>query len=77
MKLEDPSTIRTLKIGSITFLVILVAAEFFVHPHPHFGIDGTFGFYAWYGFLTCVAMVVLSKKLLGALLSREDSYYDD
>jgi hypothetical protein len=43
--------------------------------HPYFGLDGTFGFGAWFGFASCVAMIVFAKAL-GALLKRPDTYYD-
>ena len=29
--------------------------------HPYFGLDGTFGFGAWFGFASCVAMIVLRQ----------------
>lgn len=53
----------------------LVVADFAVHGQPHFGVDGVFGFYAWYGLLTCVAMVLFAKAL-GVILKRDDTYYD-
>lgn len=77
MKLEDPSTLRLLKIISIVVLVVLVALEPLVEHHPHFGIDGSFAFSAWFGFASCVAMVFVSKKIVGAVLKRKDSYYND
>lgn len=43
--------------------------------HPHFAIDGTFGFYSWYGFASCVAMVA-AAKIIGVVLKRKDNYYD-
>ena len=46
-----------------------------VDHHPHFGLDGTFGFGAWFGFAACVALIVFAKAL-GALLKRPDTYYD-
>ena len=52
-----------------------VVADVVVHKHATFGIEGTFGFYAWYGFITCVGMVVFAK-LLGVLLKRPENYYD-
>ena len=61
------------------FIVVLAAtvlSEIFIHKHEHFGIDGSFGFSAWYGFLTCAAMVV-TAKILGYLLKRKETYYDD
>jgi len=71
-----PETIRKLWIWGIVVLAITVLLDFALTPHPHFGIDGTFGFYAWYGFATCVAMV-LGAKVLGIFLKRRDTYYDD
>ena len=33
--------------------------------HPYFGLDGTFGFGAWFGFASCVALIVFAKALGG------------
>jgi len=57
-------------------LAVSVVLQFGAHIHGHFGVDGTLGFNAWYGFITCVAMV-LGAKLLGILIKRKDTYYDD
>ena len=47
-----------------------------VPPHPaHFEVESWPAFFAVFGFLACVAMV-LGSKLLGMLLKREDTYYD-
>jgi len=70
-----PETIRSLWFGGILMLVVLVAAEAWVHPHGYFRIDGTFSFNAWFGFAACVAMIVVAKAL-GAFLKRKDTYYD-
>lgn len=70
------STIKMMWIGGAAILVVLALLDFFVHGHPYFGIDGTFGFWSWYGFLTCIAMVVFAKGL-GIFLKRKDTYYDD
>jgi hypothetical protein len=73
--LTRPATIRLLWVGFILVLIVLVALDLVVAHHPHFGIDGTFGFGAWFGFLSCVALVGFAKAL-GALLKRPDTYYD-
>ena len=73
--LVRPATIRNLWIGSSVILALMVAADLFIDQYEYFGIDGTFGFYAWYGFGTCVLMVV-GAKLLGVFLKRKDSYYE-
>jgi hypothetical protein len=73
--LTRPATIRRLWVVFILVLIVLVALDLVVAHHPHFGIDGTFGFGAWFGFLSCVALVVFAKAL-GAVLKRPDTYYD-
>lgn len=60
----------------LVILLLLVLADFFVHAHPYFQIDGTFGFYSWFGLITCVGMVLIAKAL-GILLKRKDTYYDN
>ena len=70
------STIRLLWIGSVLVLATLVLLDLVVRHHPHFGMDGTFGFGAWYGFAACVALV-LAAKALGFILKRPDTYYDE
>lgn len=77
MKLEDPRTIRMLWIVSLVVLALLVVADLLVEHHPHFGVDGGFAFHAWYGFAVCAGMVVISKFVVGLLLKRRDTYYDD
>jgi hypothetical protein len=74
--LTRPRTIRRLSIGGGVILAGLVLADFFVPAYPSFGVDGTFGFYAWYGLIGCMAMVLVAKGL-GLLLNRRDDYYDD
>lgn len=81
MSLESPNTIRKLWIGSLVVLALLVVADVLVmqdpHHHAHFGVDGTFGFFALYGFLVCAVMVLVSKFVVGLVLKRKDTYYDD
>lgn len=73
--LARPQTIRRLWIVFITILTLTVTADLLIDAHGHFGIDATFAFNAWYGFATCVAMIVFAK-VLGVFLKRKDTYYD-
>jgi hypothetical protein len=71
-----PRTIRRLWWIGGAILTLVVVGDLGVHGHPGFGIDGTFAFYAWFGLVSCVAMVLFAKAL-GVLLKRRDDYYDE
>ncbi len=74
--LDEPRNVRLLWRGFLAVLALTVLAEFAVTLHPHFGVDSLFGFHALYGFLACLAMIVVAKAL-GVLLKRPDRYYED
>ena len=76
--LVRPKTIKLMWIGGIIMLVILTVLSLTVpHSEAKFGIEATPAFYSWYGFITCVGMVIFAKFVLGKILSRKDTYYDD
>lgn len=74
--LDDERHVKQLWRGFLATLVLTVIAGWFVDLHPHFEVEALFGFYAAYGLLTCVAMIV-AAKLLGLALKRDDRYYGD
>jgi hypothetical protein len=74
--LVRPATVRWLWRVFGLVLGLTVAVHFYVRVHGYFHVDGWFGFSALFGFLACVAMVVLAK-LLGVLVKRPESYYQD
>lgn len=71
-----PKTIKLLWWIFSVILAITVLAQVFVHIHDYFTVDGWFAFYAIYGFVSCLGMVVFAK-VLGVFLKRPDTYYDD
>lgn len=73
--LDSPRNVRLLWRLFLGVLALTFLAEAMVELHPHFGIDGVFGFHAWYGLLACAAMIAVAK-LLGSALKRPDSYYE-
>ncbi len=83
--LERPSTVRGLIIGSLIVLAISVIVEPIFIPdadyEAHFpGLDDwptRYGWHAAFGLGSCVAMVVFSKWVIGAVLKRDDTYYTD
>lgn len=73
--LVRPGTIRLLWTIFLFILAVTVVAGLFTDVHAAFPLEGSFAFYAWYGFVTCIGMVLVAKLLAG-LLHRKDSYYD-
>jgi hypothetical protein len=67
--------VRRLWRGFLLVLVLIVALDLVVEHHAVFGLAGSFGFGAWYGFASCVVLIGLAKAL-GVLLKRPDTYYD-
>jgi hypothetical protein len=74
--LDEPRNVKRLWRGFLVVLALTVLAQVVVHLHPHFEVESVFGFYAWFGFLACAAMIVVAK-LLALLLKRSDTYYGE
>jgi hypothetical protein len=74
--LVRPATVRKLWIGFIAVLTLTVLAQLAIGIKGYFVVDGWLGFAAVFGFLSCVAMVLVAKGL-GLLIKRPESYYDD
>lgn len=72
--LDQGRNIKRLWSGFIVVLALIVLAEPLLELHPHFSVEGLFGFHAWYGFLVCAALIVFAKAV-ALLLKRPDSYY--
>ena len=73
--LARESTIKRLWIVFAVVLAAAVLTDLVIEHHPYFGLDGAFGFGAWFGFASCVALIVFAKAL-GGVLKRPDTYYD-
>ena len=73
--LDEPKNIKLLWRGFLVVLALTVVAEFFVDLHPHFEIEGLFGFNAAYGFIVCILMIVVAKGM-GIFLKRADTCYE-
>ena len=73
--LDEPRNVTRVVYGLVTVCVLAFAADLFYAKHPHFGFEGWFGFYAVYGFVGSVALV-LSAKWLRRFLRRDEDHYE-
>jgi hypothetical protein len=53
----------------------LVAFDFFSEKHGHYSWESFPGFYALFGFVSCVVLVLAAKQLR-RILKRDEDYYD-
>ena len=73
--LDKPENIG--KILKVFYVIcgILVVTDFIVHRHIYHDWENVPAFYAIYGFIGCVALVLIAK-LMRKVLMREEDYYD-
>jgi len=56
-------------------LGMLVVIDFFVPKHPYFPWESYPSFYAVYGFIACVILVLVAKYALRSCVMRDEDYY--
>lgn len=75
--LENPARMKKIKRGFYAALVLLVAGDFLIErEHAHFIWDLIPGFSAFYGFISCVLIIVVSKFIGHAGLMKREDYYE-
>ncbi len=55
--------------------VVLLLLDFVIHRHVSHDWENLFGFYAVYGFVACVVLVLVATQMRRIVMRRED-YYD-
>ena len=73
---DNKKNVQRVLYGLFCTLVLLLALEPFVHKHSYFAWEKWFGFYAIYGFVACVLLVLAAKYILRPFVKREEDYYD-
>ena len=74
--LDDTANVTRLYRGLWAIGALLVLLDLFVHRHEEIGFAEWLGYFALYGFVACVALV-LTAKLLRRGVMRPENYYDD
>ncbi|MFQ5329185.1 MAG: hypothetical protein ACE5D4_04245 [Thermodesulfobacteriota bacterium] len=73
---DKPQNVKRLLRGFFVALVVLLVLDFFVHKHTFFPWEEWPEFYAIFGFVACVLLVLVSKYVLRPLVKRKEDYYD-
>ncbi|UUX50028.1 hypothetical protein NUH88_21890 [Nisaea acidiphila] len=74
--LDNPANVKKIVYALVAICALLFVADAFYHKHPYFAAESWFGFYAIYGFVMCVGLV-LAAKLMRVFLMRDEDYYDN
>ncbi len=73
---DKPGNFKKFLGGFYISLILLIVIDFFVHKHPYFAWDGYPSFYAAFGFVACVGLVLGAKYILRIIVKRREDYYD-
>ena len=73
--LDEPKNVARIAYSLYGVCAFLLAIDIFVPKHGPFGIEYLFGFYAVFGFVAYVALVLVAEVLRAAVMRPED-YYD-
>ena len=73
---DKPANVKRLLIVFFSSTVLILGIDLFYHKHAIFPWEEYFGFYAVYGFVACVILVIISKFVLRPLVMRKEDYYD-
>jgi membrane protein YdbS with pleckstrin-like domain len=71
---DKPENVRRLLRILYMACALLLAADLFVHRHVDHDWESLWGFYAFFGFVACVSLVLIARQLRKLLKRREDYY---
>ena len=73
--LDNPRNVDRLVYAFYAVCGLLLVIDGFVPKHGPFAIEHIYGFYGIFGFVACVALVLIAKQLRRVLM-RPENYYD-
>lgn len=74
---DKPENVKRVLIIFFISSAAVLLIDLIYHRHTIFAWEEYFGFYAVYGFVACVILVIVSKYILRPLTMRKEEYYDD
>ena len=73
---DNPGNVQKFIKGFYVICVLLLIIDFFVPKHGHYYWEDVPQFYAAYGLVACIVLVLASKYILRRLVKRREDYYD-
>jgi hypothetical protein len=73
--LDEPRHVTRIVYGLAALCALALLADFGYIKHPHFDVERWPGFYAVYGFVVSVSLVLTAKQLR-RVLRRDEDYYE-
>lgn len=71
---DNPRNVRLVVHGLTVVCILLLGLDFVVHRHLSHPLEELFGFYAIYGFVACVLLVLLAAEMRKLIMRDEDFY---
>ncbi|MCW9027482.1 MAG: hypothetical protein OQJ80_01000 [Kangiella sp.] len=71
---DNPKNVKRLLYVVYAICIVLVLLDFVIHRHIYHSWESLFGFYAIYGFVGCVVLVLVAKWMRTFLMRDEDYY---
>lgn len=75
--LDDPRHVDFIVYALTALCGLLFLVDALYRKHAHFALERWFGFYAVFGFVACVALVLIAKWMRRILMRGEHYYQDD
>lgn len=72
---DKPENVQLILYILYACCILLFLLDFIIHRHTYHRWEGLLGFYAVYGFVGCVLLVIVAKGMR-TFLMRDEDYYD-
>ena len=72
---DNQKNVRRFLLVFYISLGVLLAVDPFIHKHSEYGWETSPGFFAAYGFVSCV-MLIFVARVLRYLIMRDEQYYN-
>lgn len=73
---DYPGNVRKFIKRFYIICILILIIDFFVPKHGHYEWENVPEFYAAYGLVSCIVLVLVAKYILRRIVKRSEDYYD-